>query len=913
MTARFLITDGTTTVRLINGPYHVANWRPQTPDYKGGGYWFDAPLADGRQLFGTHFDLAIETIELVLRGNNQNEAISFSQKLRRLLEKAAAYWIDPFAVEPVWLEARASNETETRYALVHRGRLVDDGNPLAQPFLQADCAAVMTDLTLVIERGHWLSNRPGTADCVELNLPIEEASADYLDTILATAPFAVWPLNETAGTTAEDGGPNGLNGTYSGVTLDATTFLNGEGVVQIDDATGYVNIYSGTLSNEYFNGDQGTALLWFKPPSAGWWTDGNEHYLLSLWGGGDDHIIVSKNANSTISYTYTASSNPSGQGRKTISATGLTSTNWISVLITWQVVTLGDDSFIVVGLLVNGTVIGAEVIYNSQWSGILFAARTVIGAQTTAPLLNAGDAYMAYVALWNRGLSFEEILAVIEPPQISPAASSQPPTCLPEAFAANHYRFARLAYVWRFDSSAATYTDLNLLTVPFALFAAPVQANDILYFGADRPFDNIIFDLIGGQGYSGDWEFWDGAWTAITPATTPSWLRDSTADLINAGVGSVTWATLTGWTTTSVNGTTAYWVRFNVTSVSSPTSAQQDNRLIYSQRLPYIEVGEATIGGDIPALLRMTVRNEWHTDDISGTVGVGARTGDLFIASRSVWRGGQFSPYLNASDVHEHFGLTVAVGTDTVFAADIGAPTGRVARYSGGAGSSYTTILTFTLDDAAARQYLGRFVPILRVTVTNASGSHTQVRLAIRAGREIYSNVFNNGPTVFFGSVYAAWPFDPVTLGSSPIPAADETYQEFVIEVQVAEQGTATHTIDIIDLILLPIDEWYGKMDNAASDAVLAENDLSPVRNQLLVDSITNPKRQIRAVVTRQDDSRVLVDSWIAKTPGAITILPRTKVRYFFFSANGSAAQSHALLQIGLERNQRYLSARGND
>lgn len=167
------ITDGITTVSLTkpsgaNG-YHLSNWTPAISVYKGGGTWQNSPLSDGRRLVDKRFDNTIETFEIKLNGPTQDETIREGQELRRLLEKASSYWTADWQDEPVWLEVQASCETNKRYAIIYTGAVPQDDNFFAQPFLQPD-GAVIDELTLVIERGHWTAHRPmeiSTEMCIQ--------------------------------------------------------------------------------------------------------------------------------------------------------------------------------------------------------------------------------------------------------------------------------------------------------------------------------------------------------------------------------------------------------------------------------------------------------------------------------------------------------------------------------------------------------------------------------------------------------------------------------------------------------------------------------------------------------------------------------------------------------------------------
>lgn len=163
------ITDGTTTISLINpsSGFHLINWVPAITDYKGGGVFQDPPLADWRQLRVAKWATAVENFGLTINGQNPNGVAYMLQELRRLLEKANAYWTSDWQNDPVWVEARASCETNTRYCLVVKGRLANDQNYYRQPF--TGIRTTMRDLPLIIERRAWLENAPGVGVGVELS------------------------------------------------------------------------------------------------------------------------------------------------------------------------------------------------------------------------------------------------------------------------------------------------------------------------------------------------------------------------------------------------------------------------------------------------------------------------------------------------------------------------------------------------------------------------------------------------------------------------------------------------------------------------------------------------------------------------------------------------------------------------
>jgi hypothetical protein len=172
------ITDGTTRIDLINpkipSGIEVKDWRPRTPENVG--TFRESPLTGERKLSQWRFQNATETFDHDLSAYTEDDLIAILQDTRRLLVKGLNYYVSLWINKPVWIEAKASNETEIRYALVKFFQSPDDENPLDNAFISTKKKkSLMTNMALVIERGHWLSNQPGTGDEVEISNVVEWA------------------------------------------------------------------------------------------------------------------------------------------------------------------------------------------------------------------------------------------------------------------------------------------------------------------------------------------------------------------------------------------------------------------------------------------------------------------------------------------------------------------------------------------------------------------------------------------------------------------------------------------------------------------------------------------------------------------------------------------------------------------
>lgn len=169
MVALLQITDGESIVDLINETHgiHLFEWRPRVAEFDP--VYQQSPLSDGRHVVTAKLPNVDETFEYKANAADQDALIRQLQDLRRLLLKSLDYWSTRQQGEPVYLAARATCETNIRYAIIHFWRTPEDDNPYRVPFLRASGDSVaMDDLTLFVERGQWLANPPGSSECVTL-------------------------------------------------------------------------------------------------------------------------------------------------------------------------------------------------------------------------------------------------------------------------------------------------------------------------------------------------------------------------------------------------------------------------------------------------------------------------------------------------------------------------------------------------------------------------------------------------------------------------------------------------------------------------------------------------------------------------------------------------------------------------
>jgi len=163
--AIFEITDGTNSISLLEF-FRLLRWEPKTAEAKGGGVWSDSPSQDGRRLVDRYYDNVIETLELGIPAGNMDKIAERLQALQALLVAATDYWTNSANYTPVYLHVRGGGESNDRYALLYDWSIDEMNNPFRSPIFKR--GENWAQFSLIVERGDWMSNVPGTGTQVAL-------------------------------------------------------------------------------------------------------------------------------------------------------------------------------------------------------------------------------------------------------------------------------------------------------------------------------------------------------------------------------------------------------------------------------------------------------------------------------------------------------------------------------------------------------------------------------------------------------------------------------------------------------------------------------------------------------------------------------------------------------------------------
>ena len=852
------ITDGTTIIDLKTGIFRLVDWTPVTPPTKGGGVWQDSMLDDGRRLTMTKRGNGRETFQLRVATTGMDDTILETQELRRLLEKARAYWTTNWQNEPVWIVARGACETNTRYAYVMDYLAERDDNPYISPF-NGEILATMDEWTLEIERSDWLNNIPGVGSCVAISGLQSYYSAGGAPTAVPTQSEDDIEINSSAGTesfasTTHYLGLFAAQRYASGIRFRNVVVPAGATITRAELIVRGAALIIGAYIRIAIYGEANIAPAVFSTYADFIARPLTTHYdrfrSNTSWAAGGGYIISSGfNLIDTI--------------QEIIDLPGWAAGNALALLI----FDIGSDYY----------------RQYASWDHVVYDAPTL---------------YLEYTS--------------------ADATRGRSSTCANEVYFANKHNTSQITHAYH--NRAAAWVDVMAAALPSALFPAAPAANDVLYIGTDStvidsgPFASVIFDIgtAANDIIDVDWEYWNGGWVNLTTIRTIETMVP--AEYFNiTGVGSVSFVQPADWATTAVNGITGYWIRCTIIAVgAAPTPPTQANRLLYTVVRPSVDVDELQVIGDVTALARMKVHD--YTDLYHSS--------SVILATRSQDRGSSFRMYLNVSEEQNITGVSVngpvgffiantsapsgRCGYYNPGATQTGAFWFRIDSsiamdYFG----RYRAYLRVHRNDAAADDCTVK----LSIGIADPYILYTSYTFESEV-----KTILSDQPNylVDFGSI------DIPGFGAI---RNNETVADLILRLDFAN-GVATPELNVYDLILIPVDEWAGEFSalNPDEDAeklgFMLSNPTTRIETYLDVDSL-NLKKRISAY-TRNGVGDLLQYSWKDITAAAAQLQANKDQQVFAMIKTYYDTDDVWLLPVegigtlDIDAAARYLSMRGD-
>lgn len=426
---------------------------------------------------------------------------------------------------------------------------------------------------------------------------------------------------------------------------------------------------------------------------------------------------------------------------------------------------------------------------------------------------------------------------------------------------------ANITHVYRFDNSASSWSGNQVGTLPFNLLPTSTTASDAVYIGIQStltdsgPFSNVVFNVgTAASGITGDWEYWTGvAWATIigvdATRTTPSTTMSGQVPFTKTGVGFIEFRNPmgTGNLLTILGGSapniTGYWIRFRVTSVSSPvTPTQQTNGLFFANR-PYIDINSASIGGDIPTLSKLIINGKSGARDYSSSA-THYTASSIWLGVRKYSKGSLFTPYINIADEQNPSGITVSAYSGVVNepGSTQYSSVGRVGSVTVTAGTTNGSGIDIEFASTIANHFFGKFRVFLRyVMATNVPYGDVLSSMTVYTSECDLSQSDTKVLQYRTTAIPTVADFGLVNLiGSNQIANSTATdTSSFSIKFAITNNNASNVTIYFTDLILIPADESIIEIRELLNDATGAGFDYS---KNLEIDNLTYPEKSVRAI-----------------------------------------------------------------
>lgn len=396
-----------------------------------------------------------------------------------------------------------------------------------------------------------------------------------------------------------------------------------------------------------------------------------------------------------------------------------------------------------------------------------------------------------------------------------------------ELIVANFCDSTEVTAVFRYDASGTSFSANLADCDAFPLWDG--DTDDMLYIGSsDGPFHHWAVYLATAGVYDAavTVEYYStDAWIAATAGSEYTCYPDNTATDIftDSGMNVLNFRPSNTWTSTTINSVDAYWVRVDLNTVTShttaPTSGADDP---YTAKCNYIEFSSDDLEGDVPPLLsfRMYAPGGSSTSDAEmGAISkiiMGAKSRNLT----------NFTSMLNAG-IASTSDWTMSYDTDTTATADPDGPGGYHAACDFGTESSMAMRVTYTganlLDD-----YAGIYKAFIRAEQVGDTDGSVAMKLRTVIGEDDDQAPSLDTPTVYSGTHDAGW--EIWDMGTIQIPFTEITDTDSIgtslIFKIMAEQITGSPTVNIADLILIPIDEWSCMLEDPITNSDLGSSAL---------------------------------------------------------------------------------------
>lgn len=366
-----------------------------------------------------------------------------------------------------------------------------------------------------------------------------------------------------------------------------------------------------------------------------------------------------------------------------------------------------------------------------------------------------------------------------------------------EQFIANYRDTFALTHLYNFDDSLASFSSNLIASSSFSYFPASPALNDIVYFGSTQgPFRQVVVNIGSSGTYNAamTWEIWTGAaWVSTANYISTDSVLASPS--VTTGSHVIVVDSPVGWTTTTINGVSAYWIRIRITSFTSWTSSPtQTGQVVYNPRDAYISVASTQIKGDVDALALLRYFKEVRTSGALYFLAMGVKSRGLTT----------FTSRLNLG-AGNPAAWTITNGADTTTVADTQSPGGsRASCTFAGTTAAAERVRVSTVTDQNIKDMEGTYHAYLRCQQIGGTVGAVSVYL-----RQTY-NLLTDGPAVSPKAVGGGVEILDLgrveILGSKIVNSFDAANLDFRLSI-IASATSTTPDLYLYDLCLIPVDE----------------------------------------------------------------------------------------------------------
>lgn len=868
MIAELYITDGATTINLhaTGGSIRVKSWTPSILPFKGGGVWSDNPFSEGKILLSAVEDDVIDNFVFSVTAGNQDLLIKQLRDLRMMLGRAVNYWTSDIPARPIYLKKRANCETEYTYTAVKSWFTPDDPAMFENPFASNRGSA--SELSLLITHSAWLSVPPGKGECIALTNEL-----DYLE--VGTVNMVLNPGFETAGGGGADVFANWTEAAGTGtIVRDVVTFHSGVASCRLTSGAGAQPTVSQTFTVPKGDLLR-LSFWYISTPFLGYWQAYDETNAAIITSGSVDRATVWTQAfydiqipSTCVSMTIMFRGTPIDTFIWNIddvmlsflqyATFGVPATCPTSILFNggFETTTAADNFTTWVEIPGAGTITRAVAPANVH-SGL--ASAKMLGANieltntfvcvpgrdyefsmwrksnlpSSFEITDVTNGVVIMTATVSESVNWGWTAAIISVPStctsikvklISPLSvveaiwyddvmfipiNNISPDMVPllENHAAVISSTTKVQLTHVFLCEVATYS-ANLLyqAFPYNIFKGGSVQN-ITYFGCATSFvnnTNMVYGLmmrLGGAEdvqLTGMWSFWSGAaWTnIIVGGGTGRYGINIRNDILRDG--DVNYMLIPGVSpvATTINFVLAFWIRFVPATWATVGYIQEVDYHPFYPNKPMITVPAESLSSELSLLTEYRLSPLGPSNDLHIL--------DRFtIAHRSVDRGARFNPVIPYSRNGKETEISLlGIAGDVAYQADYTVPSLESVRFT--PVTNVPVYPSIGISAPLATQYIGRYRCLLRVRQNGGAAGDITATLLVNNQAYVYQGqrISGIGIRTFYD------------FGIVQLPGYTVEYNAVIdglLLYFVLNRSTGAATMDIYDLVLIPVDEFVAE------------------------------------------------------------------------------------------------------